>query len=167
MPIFGTVNPEAPFSRQMVKGQTNLKILASHSLYNRPEMDAVFGDALYVTILREPAAQFESAFAFFNMAKDLHLEQAESPIGTFMRNPKRYMGMQGFRYSERALNDQFRVLGLPSSAFLDESLIRYKFKQLEVQFDLVMINEYFDESLILLKNIFCWQFDDMLYLSKN
>ncbi|XP_033095834.1 galactose-3-O-sulfotransferase 3-like [Anneissia japonica] len=151
----------------MLEGQPNLKMLVSHTLYNRPEMDFVFGDAKYVTIIREPTAQFESAFFFFKMPQELHLEQFENPIEEFMRSPEKYKNTKGFIQHKKSLNDQFRVLGLPESKFSDEWFIRYKLKQLEFEIDLVMINEYFDESLILLKKTLCWQFDDILYLSKK
>ncbi|XP_077863745.1 galactose-3-O-sulfotransferase 4-like [Saccoglossus kowalevskii] len=40
-------------------------------------------------------------------------------------------------------------------------------KELDKEFDLVMITEYMDESLVLLKQIMCWTFDDVIYHSNK
>ena len=37
-------------------------------------------------------------------------------------------------------------------------------KYIEEEFDLVMIADYFDESLILLKWLLCWEIKDILYV---
>ena len=38
---------------------------------------------------------------------------------------------------------------------------------LDKEFDLVMIMDYFDESLVLMKRLLCWQMEDILYLKLN
>ena len=43
---------------------------------------------------------------------------------------------------------------------------REKNQQLDSEFELVMIQEYFDESLLLLRKLFCWEMDDIVYLAK-
>ena len=40
-------------------------------------------------------------------------------------------------------------------------------KELDKQFDLVLIAEYFDESLILLDELLCWPYKDLTYLKQN
>ncbi|CAL4090775.1 unnamed protein product, partial [Meganyctiphanes norvegica] len=47
-----------------------------------------------------------------------------------------------------------------------EELIK-KFKVMEEVFDLVMIAEQFDESLVLLKHLMCWTTEDIAYLKIN
>ncbi|XP_071946746.1 galactosylceramide sulfotransferase-like [Antedon mediterranea] len=167
MPRYKSTTNRIAFNRDMMKSQSNLKILASHTIYNKPEMNFVFGNAIYITILREPSAQFESSFVFFEMAKELNIEHFENPIEEFMRVPNKYMRTPGFKQSLKTQNDQFRLLALPKSRYADKSFIQYKLKQLEFEFDLVLMNEYFDESLILLRKLLCWQFKDMLYISKK
>ena len=44
-----------------------------------------------------------------------------------------------------------------------ENYIRF----LQQEFDLVMLMEYFDESLVLLKRRFCWKIEDILYFKLN
>ena len=45
--------------------------------------------------------------------------------------------------------------------------VRQKIERLSMEIDLMMINEYYDESLILLKQLMCWDFEDILYIPKG
>ena len=49
---------------------------------------------------------------------------------------------------------------------MDKKSVDEKIKSLSDEMDLVMINEYFDESLILLKRCLCWDFSDMVYVAQ-
>ena len=40
-------------------------------------------------------------------------------------------------------------------------------RSMEKDFDLVLLTEYFDESLILMKREFCWSFNDLVYFKQN
>ena len=42
-----------------------------------------------------------------------------------------------------------------------------KLKSIASQFDLIMISERMDESLILLKQLMCWSFEDIVALQAN
>ena len=61
-------------------------------------------------------------------------------------------------------NGQLFDLGLDPKVN-NTSMIQKKIKTLHKEFDLVLITEYFDESLILLKRFLCWSYDDILYIS--
>ena len=45
--------------------------------------------------------------------------------------------------------------------------IFFLFSEIETTFGLVMIMEYFEESIVLLKDQLCWQYDDLIYLKLN
>ena len=49
----------------------------------------------------------------------------------------------------------------------DSQVIDIWLKELEQDFLLVMLVEYMDESLVLLKRLMCWKFQDILYHTKN
>ena len=38
---------------------------------------------------------------------------------------------------------------------------------LEEEFDLVLIADYFDESVVLMKRLLCWELDDVLFVKTN
>jgi galactosylceramide sulfotransferase len=56
-------------------------------------------------------------------------------------------------------------LGMDVKLQEDQSELRKEIEYLENQFDLVMISERFDESLIVLKEKLCWDLEDVIYLN--
>lgn len=169
-----------PFHRSLVAdhGSSNtnncsdndhgLDMLTNHARYNRPEMEAVIHHAKYLTILREPTAQFESAFGYFQVAEKLGLSRYENPIEAFMADPETYLNMRKFDYYWQAMrNQQLFDLGLDHKDHDDEYIVDYKIASLEKELELVMLTEYYPESIVLLKKMLCWDFDDMLYLSNG
>ena len=59
----------------------------------------------------------------------------------------------------------FYDLGLESKDFENKTEIDAMIKQLESQFHLVMLTEYFEESMVLLKRLLCWDLDDVVYFT--
>lgn len=55
-------------------------------------------------------------------------------------------------------------LGLDHKSVSDEEEIEEFIKMTEKEFDLVLIAEYFDESLVLMKRMLCWDFEDIIYV---
>lgn len=49
----------------------------------------------------------------------------------------------------------------------EESYINKAITEMDAIFDLVLITEYFDESLILMKELLSWSWDDILYVKVN
>ena len=49
----------------------------------------------------------------------------------------------------------------------NEELVRQKIEEVEKSFDLVMIAEQFDESLVLMRETLCWDFEDLSSLKLN
>ena len=58
-------------------------------------------------------------------------------------------------------------LGMKSEFMPNKSEVMKYIKELDKQFDLVLIAEYFDESLILLDELLCWPYKDLTYLKQN
>ncbi|XP_072051968.1 galactosylceramide sulfotransferase-like [Amphiura filiformis] len=72
------------------------------------------------------------------------------------------------KYGARFLdNNQMLDLGLRTTKFRNSSAVAKHIKKLSREFDLMLITEYFDESLLLLRKLMCWSFDDILYLKQN
>ncbi|XP_072016059.1 galactosylceramide sulfotransferase-like isoform X2 [Amphiura filiformis] len=147
-------------------GTNTFDMLTNHAVYLRPEMDAIVPDALYITSVRDPVDQFESAFVYFDIANQAEIAKVKNPIATFFTNPQHYK--QKISYGGRQVqNGQLYDLGLSTEHFLDPFYVKYKIRQLDNEFDLVFVKEYFDESLILMKKLFCWGIDDILYIPKR
>ena len=155
---------------------TTPNILCNHARYNRPVLEKLMpNDTLYITILRDPVRQFESTFSYMTFGEILGISNESDPFVAFFRNPKEvlvnYLLTQDLRiYSDRLKlirNGMFFDLGLESKDFENSDKIEEAIHKLDKQFHLVMITEYFDESLILLKNLLCWNLDDMVYFHLN
>ena len=58
-------------------------------------------------------------------------------------------------------------LGLNHKHLDNETLVKQKIAEIEKDFDLVMIAEYFFESLILLKHELCWSLEDVASFQLN
>jgi len=54
-------------------------------------------------------------------------------------------------------------LGLQHKYYNDPLMIQKHIDELTEKIDLVLIMEYFDESLVLLKRELCWELDDVVY----
>ena len=61
-------------------------------------------------------------------------------------------------------NELLWDLGMDVSSINNDTAIRNKIKSYYKEFDLVLIAERFDESLIVMKNYLCWDMQDILYL---
>ncbi|XP_072025270.1 galactose-3-O-sulfotransferase 2-like [Amphiura filiformis] len=156
-----------PWPAKFAKSHPHYDMLVNHALYNRPELEKVIPNATYVTILRDPVSQLESAFGYFEMAKGMGLSKKQEPFEIFMNNPLHYYTRKDYNMKTRSRNGQLFDLGFDPKLANDTNAIRAKIDAIDKEFDLVMISEYFDESLILLKKLLCWSFDDILYISNG
>lgn len=118
-----------------------------------------------MTIIREPAAQWQSAFNYFEVWKSM--PQSEAPMDLFLSQPKKYFAdvMSKSQYFKVSMhNEQLYDFGLEHNDTDDEVKVMNKIRELDSVFDLVMITEYFDESLLLLRKLLCWRMEDVVYL---
>ncbi|XP_071965955.1 galactosylceramide sulfotransferase-like [Antedon mediterranea] len=166
LPIYQGVTDHVPFRRSMVANQGKLDMLTSHTLYNKAEMDIAFPGAVYITIAREPSSHFESVFTYFGLAKRIYEPDPKMAIDDFLHEPSRYLTYSRSPFN-RVWNGQMQEFGLKKHEFNDNKRVQQKIKELDLEFDLVLITEYFDESMILLKDFLCWNFEDVVYMSMN
>ena len=124
----------------------------------------------YITMLRDPTEQFESIFTFFGLGRFFQeLPNDASPLEHFLQNATFYS--EQFKRRSRLLNliknPALFDLGLDTAYHEDFTVVRNYIRFLQQEFDLVMVMEYFDESLVLLKRRFCWKIEDILYFKLN
>ncbi|XP_077991545.1 galactosylceramide sulfotransferase-like [Glandiceps talaboti] len=131
-------------------------IMASHIFYNRPAMEEIVQNAKYVTIIRSPLTRLKSSFYF--SGKDTPFHNASNPFGEYVKQQyDKFMTAQ-IVHDFRAYIPRFR---LPVTN--DPAKLMPELERLDSELDLVMITEYYDESLILLKKLMCWEFEDIVY----
>ncbi|PIK56193.1 putative galactosylceramide sulfotransferase isoform X2 [Apostichopus japonicus] len=142
-------------------------ILTNHARYSRGEMDAVVPNATFITILRNPEDQVESAFGYFEMYSGMKIGHEPNPLKTFMDDPMKYYKEHKYHMWQLSRNGMLFDLGLDHKYDEDDQKINQKIRELAGEFDLVLISEYLDESLLLMKKLLCWEYMDIVYLSSG
>ena len=172
-------------------------MIAVHVRYYRQVLDRFMANGThYVTIIREPSSQWESAFNHFGFKGAIYKLAGKSGtikinsthstnftaktssqdlIQEFLRKPETYhriLKTERFQGSSTLLwhyarNNQLCDMGLEPSTYANETFVNETIDRLEKEFSMVIINEFFDESLLVMKRMLCWSFKDILYLSKN
>ena len=134
--------------------------------YNQTTMRLIMPpNTKFITILRHPVSRFESAFLFEDFPSFLGISSASNPLYQFLQQIDKFKPEISTMYTLR--NGMSFDLGLEPEEFDKAEVITALITSVEKDFDLVLIMEYFDESLILLKQLFCWSLDDVLYLKHN
>ncbi|KAK4301264.1 hypothetical protein Pmani_026597 [Petrolisthes manimaculis] len=149
-----------PHSLRTPDNTYNMMVI--HTRLHTPELEKVMKpDAKWVTIVREPVAQFLSLWAYFDLMKFYNktLEEfAKLPYEKVVRwrNARVY-----------GIHQMFYDLGYGSAEEYGEKEMTAILQRLNQTFHLVMLAERFDESLVLLKDLMCWRTEDVAYLSIN
>ncbi|XP_006816248.1 galactosylceramide sulfotransferase-like [Saccoglossus kowalevskii] len=149
---------------------SNYSILASHVPFNKKSIDDVIPHAKYITILRHPVSAYESIFGFFKIAEYVNIDHnaTQDAFKIFLSNSDKYLKRVKDPYHKTLLrNRQIFDIGLDFEDYDNATRVGYVIKQASKELDLVMITEYFDESLILLKKLLCWKYEDIFYIHQN
>ncbi|GFO37280.1 galactose-3-o-sulfotransferase 3 [Plakobranchus ocellatus] len=156
-------------------------ILCSHVVYNRQILGQYFPDsAVRVAIIREPMRQALSALHYYATVfpKKTILAGIEkhrkNPFDGYLKHPEdfyprsdRICAEPGSYISNRMSFD----LGFPAQNFVaskeNDNKIELFLNELNQEFEIVLISDYFDESMVLLKRLLGWSIKDIVYLKVN
>ncbi|XP_019630072.1 PREDICTED: galactosylceramide sulfotransferase-like [Branchiostoma belcheri] len=156
-------------------------IMCEHTVFNKPAMSKVMPkDAVYITILREPFEQFKSSFKYHLLPKILGIPENSDVLVEFFKQPETYDNIytssaEEVRKVRTGIPDGVSVtrnfmahdLSYPRAQWENSTYLQEFIKYIDKEFILVMILEYFEESLILLKRAMCWEFQDIIYHPSN
>ncbi|KAM4042591.1 galactose-3-O-sulfotransferase 2-like isoform 2-T3 [Anomaloglossus baeobatrachus] len=137
-------------------------IMCHHMRFNYTEVEKVMPkDTFYFTILRNPISQMESSFSY---NKDFECFTKAKNLEDFLQNSKIFYKDS---YGEVSFGKNLLSfdLGLDLNSSPEQSVLAWH--AMDNIFDLVLITEYYDESLILLKDALCWSFYDVLSFPLN
>nr|XP_046185660.1 galactose-3-O-sulfotransferase 3-like [Oncorhynchus gorbuscha] len=144
-------------------------VVTSHMRFNRAEMQRLMpNDTIYVTILREPGSMFESLFSYYNQYCQSFKRVPNGSLEAFLDEPWRYYrpDEKDSMYARNTLT--FDLGGDKDHPAADATAYARAFvAETERVFSLVMIAEYFDESLVLLRHLLSWDLEDVLYVKLN
>ena len=138
-------------------------MLTNHMIFQYDELKKImFPNFKLVTILRNPTSRFRSAFYYEKFDKQSHIRNRSSSLDYFLENTpvneNNFLQRKHMLFNGLALDLNYQVKKNKS--------IEVFITEIGKVFDLVLITEYFDESLILLKNMMQWNFMDIAYQKK-
>ena len=144
--------------------------LCSHTRYSKKTMNYLFpkNGSKYITILRNPVEQFESVFSYMGLGKVYNLgADPTQSIKQFLRKGIEFKDIHKTRSSVLARNPMMFDLGLDPQFYQNATAVKNYIAFLEKEFDLVMLMEYFEESVVLMKRLLCWELSDVLHIKTN
>ncbi|XP_040208014.1 galactosylceramide sulfotransferase isoform X2 [Rana temporaria] len=162
------------FQRWQVEGYQPgmcFNIICNHMRYRHSEVNLLIAqDTTFVTVLRNPALLFESSFQYFSHVVPLTWtipgSGSEQKMDAFLRSPLSYYDSSG--YNAHYLHNLLTFdLGYDNEINVGDAIVQNMLEELDKRFHLVMMLEYFDESLLLLRELMCWEMDDILYFKLN
>ncbi len=167
---------------------TEFNIACEHSVFKEEVFENLMPrDTVYVTSIREPYSQFKSMFNYYKLAQisNLTTKYNQDPISEYLNNIEKYEAIykspaaaktrycvpDGLSMSKNLMSYNLGFpLGFPEG-MMDLSNSDKEISEwlnfIEIKFSLVIVVEYFDESLILLKRLMCWSLKDILYQNRN
>jgi galactosylceramide sulfotransferase len=154
----------ANFDKELVTPkQQHYNLIAHHMRFNKTAIQNLVNPTSdYFTILRDPASNFESSFGFFKDYPFTSWLDENRNINDFIDNPEALYNKNTPWYF-RAKNYMSFDLGFNHEDNSNE-YISYVINEMEKDFKYVMITDRYEESMILLKNMLCLDYDDIVYL---
>ncbi|KAH9517076.1 Galactose-3-O-sulfotransferase [Dermatophagoides farinae] len=145
--------------------KSNYNILTHHSRLNYREMSLLMpNNTIFITIIRKPINLFESMFHYYKLDKlwTITFDDFNQPKSFIPKKVKenRLVGKIG-------INQMMFDMGMTPKDFENDDKIRHFIQRLDSVFSLVMVAERMEESLILLKRLLCWNFDDIVVFKVN
>ncbi|XP_077991595.1 galactosylceramide sulfotransferase-like [Glandiceps talaboti] len=136
--------------------------MASHVHYNRLAMDEIIPNAKYFAILRSPYEQRRSQFYYSDA--DMDYPNISNPFAAYLRDIEDSHILNGklIRVMRNGTS-QFHTLGFLPKYHTNKTAVNLALQLLDNELDLIMLLEYFDESLVLLRKLMCWNFEDIIY----
>ena len=161
----------------LVPSEEQPVIQCTHLVFNYKEWSAILpNDTVYVGILREPFSQFLSAFVYYTHVfpsayfRPILSANSENPVGEFLNKTDLYLRYR--RPNSVMINNRMSVdFGFPLDDFeaskTNQKNILAYIKHLDNVFDIILIAEMFDESLVLLRRRLNWETKDIIYMKVN
>ncbi|KFZ68473.1 Galactose-3-O-sulfotransferase 2, partial [Podiceps cristatus] len=143
----------------------NYNIMCNHLRFNPSEVQKVMAANSYFSILRNPISLLESSYIYykdsvpaFTISKD---------VNEYLASPMKYYHPADYWQNIYARNIMWFDFGYDNNAEDKQQYVQTVLEEIEQNFHLILIADYFDESMILLKHELCWDLDDVVYFKLN
>ena len=158
----------------------NFDILCNHVIYNKKQISKYIPpSSVRVAILRQPLKQTLSALEYYTKyypyggIRNGFNRYKDDPINGFLHHPEQfYVSKNKTLPTYCFINNRMSMdLGFDTTNFeqskRNKTKIRRFIKSLENDFDLMLISDCFEESLILLRRYLSWSWRDIIYVKLN
>ncbi|KAM9359101.1 uncharacterized protein gal3st2 [Symphorus nematophorus] len=143
-------------------------IMCNHMRFRKSEVAKVMpADSFYFSILRHPVSMMESIFIYYKSIPAFHKTHS---LDDFLDNSWRSYNssVTNNHYAHNIMAFDF---GFDNNVAFDaedlEERASMAIAAIERDFHLILISEYFDESMILLKHALCWSLEDVVSFKLN
>lgn len=152
---------------QPLNGSRGLKynILPEHIKFKCEAMLKYLNqEARYIVSLRHPLAQYKSIVHEFRLKGALNINDSD-PAHYILHHLDKFKDrLNNSRQMGATKSMQIQQLGLNLAQLDNSDTVNNFILSIDKIFDFVIISEYFDESMVLLRRKFCWQTKDIYYL---
>ncbi|KAL4230141.1 Galactose-3-O-sulfotransferase 3 [Mactra antiquata] len=170
--------PEVCVNRNGGKCHPNLAnkydILCNHMVFNRLKCRKLLHqDSVYIGIVREPFDQFISSAFYYKFKYHYpYLDRLSNDtfILDLIREPQKYESttmIESMTFNSMSYDFGFSFASVKNAEKLKDEAFENFLNKTQDNFDLVMVMEKFDESLILMRRKLNWSLRDILYLKNN
>ncbi|XP_053177195.1 galactose-3-O-sulfotransferase 2 [Scomber japonicus] len=143
-------------------------IMCNHMRFRKSEVAKVMpADTFYFSILRHPVAMMESIFIYYKSIQAFHKTHS---LDDFLDNSSQNYNssVTNNHYAHNILSFDFGFDNNIRAGAEDlEERVSMAIAAIERDFQLILISEYFDESMVLLKHALCWSLDDVVSFKLN
>ncbi|XP_032616919.2 galactose-3-O-sulfotransferase 2 [Hylobates moloch] len=149
-----------------VGSQQQFNIMCNHLRFNLPEVQKVMpNDTFYFSILRNPVFQLESSFIYYKTYAPAFW--GAPSLDAFLASPRTFYNDSRLLRNVYAKNNMWFDFGFNPNAPPEEGYVRARIAEVERRFQLVLIAEHLDESLVLLRRRLRWALDDVVAFRLN
>lgn len=156
----------AKFSESMVKPiDRKINIITNH-LRASDHLKKVIPDAKKITIIRSIPSLYESSFGYFN--NQVSAFKKAKTYENFAKTPEKFYdkGKNNNGWELFAKNHMAFDMGFDNTIDSSDEIDKF-IELMEVDYDLIIISDYFLESMVLLRKTFCWEWEDVFFFVTN
>ncbi|XP_033759605.1 galactose-3-O-sulfotransferase 2-like, partial [Pecten maximus] len=146
----------------------HIDIFCTHVRYIKEDFNSMMpADTVYIGIVREPFSQFESSVRFLRQKALIDIP-GKNPVYEYLAHNEKYMKYGGDRIAT-TYNFMSYDFGFPFDLFwkTDLNAVQDYLLKLNEEFDLVLVMEYLDESIVLMRRLLNWDLRHVLYGKLN
>ncbi|XP_034637757.1 galactose-3-O-sulfotransferase 2-like [Trachemys scripta elegans] len=157
------------FLAESVEGFTagntsEFNIMCHHMRFQQVQVQRVMpSSTFYFSILRNPIHLMESSFTYYKGSSPFSHAQS---LEEFLSQPARFYNASApdSHYAKNLMAFDF---GFNHNGNFSAKHMQLMLRYIEEAFDLLLLSEYFDESMVLLKEALCWDLDSIVSFPLN